>query len=73
MMDSGTKNSQKELLGNMQKFLSQVSHALQQLNGDVTLAVGSSFVCMGEKHCRELLSVQKIQVRPFPVIKPPNH
>ncbi len=30
-------NRYRDLLGNMQKFLSQVSHALQQLNGDVTL------------------------------------
>ncbi|KAL6757976.1 dynein heavy chain, N-terminal region 1-domain-containing protein, partial [Haematococcus lacustris] len=39
LLSSGTNSSHKELLGNTQKFLSQVSHALQQLHGDITLAV----------------------------------
>ncbi|KAF5830619.1 hypothetical protein DUNSADRAFT_14266 [Dunaliella salina] len=39
LLSSGASNSHKDLLSNMQKFLSQVSHALQQLNGDVTLEV----------------------------------
>ena len=34
---SGAGHKHRELLGNMQKFLTQVSQALQQLNGDVTL------------------------------------
>ena len=39
LMAPGTGQRHRELLGNMQKFLSQVSHALQQLNGDVALPV----------------------------------
>lgn len=39
LIAAGTNSSHRELLGNMQKFLSQVSHALQQLNGDITLPV----------------------------------
>nr|Q9SMH3.1 RecName: Full=Dynein-1-alpha heavy chain, flagellar inner arm I1 complex; AltName: Full=1-alpha DHC; AltName: Full=Dynein-1, subspecies f [Chlamydomonas reinhardtii]CAB56598.1 1-alpha dynein heavy chain [Chlamydomonas reinhardtii] len=37
LMQSMTDNSHRELLGNMQKFHSQVTQALQQLTGDVTL------------------------------------
>lgn len=44
---SSSFNSHRELLGNMQKFLSQVSNALQQLNGDVTLQVGANMLEMG--------------------------
>jgi dynein heavy chain len=36
---SGMAHKHRDLLSNMQKFLSQVSQALQQLNGDVTLPV----------------------------------
>ncbi|PNH08033.1 Dynein-1-alpha heavy chain, flagellar inner arm I1 complex [Tetrabaena socialis] len=39
LMQSMTNNSHRELLGNMQKFHSQVTQALQQLTGDVTLQV----------------------------------
>jgi dynein heavy chain len=41
--NSSATSSHRELLGNMQKFLSQVSHALQQLNGDITLPVSFCF------------------------------
>ena len=48
LIAAGTDSSHRELLGNMQKFLSQVSHALQQLNGDITLPVsGRLLVCGG--------------------------
>lgn len=43
---SSSFNSHRELLGNMQKFLSQVSNALQQLNGDVTLQVIGRLCCV---------------------------
>ena len=36
---SGMAPKHRDLLNNMQKFLSQVSQAMQQLNGDVTLPV----------------------------------
>lgn len=49
LLSSGTNNSHKELLGNMQKFLSQVSHALQQLNGDVTLSLPEVVIDSPEK------------------------
>ena len=39
LLSTGSNQTHRELQGNMQKFLSQVSHALQQLNGDVTLQV----------------------------------
>lgn len=42
LMQSMTDNSHRELLGNMQKFHSQVTQALQQLTGDVTLQVRSA-------------------------------
>eukprot|EP00798_Chlamydomonas_sp_ICE-L_P031817 gene31817-7021_t len=50
MLIGNTANSSyRDLLGNMQKFLSQVSHALQQLNGDVTLLVPDVIVESVEK------------------------
>lgn len=39
LLQSMTNSSHRELLGNMQKFHSQVTQALQQLTGDVTLQV----------------------------------
>ncbi|KXZ49756.1 DHC2 protein [Gonium pectorale] len=39
LMQSMTNSSHRELLGNMQKFHSQVTQALQQLTGDITLQV----------------------------------
>lgn len=39
LMQSVTNSSHRELLVNMQKFHSQVTQALQQLTGDVTLQV----------------------------------
>ena len=39
LLQSMTSSSHRELLGNMQKFHSQVTQALQQLTGDVTLQV----------------------------------
>ncbi|MEW5308429.1 MAG: hypothetical protein WDW38_000392 [Sanguina aurantia] len=51
---SSSFNSHRELLGNMQKFLSQVSNALQQLNGDVTLQIPTLSVDNPERASQDI-------------------